>query len=150
MTMIRVDAHTFRDRVVHMRMCMKPPLGYSLHLHTISEYRNMRCYFDDPDQQGNWAGFALQEDGELVNLFALRNGHGDRLVEAAIALGARRLDCYEGVLSDLYRRHGFVEISRMPWDSRYAHPEWIESRYGTPDVLEMSVKLPLDGLGASA
>lgn len=135
--MIRVDAHTFRDRVVHARMCLRPPLGFSLHLHTISEYRCMKCFFDDPDEQADWAGFAIHEEGELVNLFSIRSGNGDRLVQEAIRLGATHLDCYEGPLSDLYRRNGFVETGRTSWDGRYAHPQWVESEYGTPDVVFM-------------
>lgn len=140
--MRRVDAHTFRDRVVTMTMCLKPPLGFSLHIHTISEYRQMRCFFDEPEHLGHDGGFAITETGELVNLFALKRrgvakGHGERLLAEAIELGANRLDCYEGPLSDLYARHGFVVVERIPWDGRYAHPEWKEDLYGAPDVVVM-------------
>lgn len=138
--MMQLEAHDFRDLVVHMKMCLKPPLGFSLHVHTITEYQRMRCYIegDRPRYQGG--GFAIDQDGTLTNAFSLEKGRGDRLIEEAVRLGANQLDCYDGYLSQLYARHGFVEISREKWDDRYADLQWIKALWGEPDVVFMQRK----------
>lgn len=70
-------------------------------------------------------GFAVR-DGRLVHVWSSQRGQGDLLVSAGVKRGAKRLDCFEGYLSDLYARHGFEIVSRIPnWD-----PEG-------PDVVEM-------------
>lgn len=72
------------------------------------------------------SGFGVNTDGELFGVFSLERGRGDALVRTAIKLGATRLDCFEGYLSALYARHGFVEYDRRP--------NWTE---GGPDVVWM-------------
>jgi len=82
---------------------------------------------------GVHGGFAITPDAELVNLFAER-GHGDELVAAAVELGAKHLNCFDGYLPVLYARHGFVAKVRVPFDDRYAPAGWT---YGRPGVLYM-------------
>lgn len=73
------------------------------------------------------SGYCVRPDGELVLVFSLERGRGDFIVEAAIADGASRLDCFDGYLPSLYARHGFVEVRREAnWTS------------GEPDVVFMS------------
>lgn len=60
------------------------------------------------------SGFAIRADGELVYVFSLVKGRGDKIVKAAKDRGAVYLDCFEGYLSDLYGRHGFHEVKRVP------------------------------------
>jgi len=58
------------------------------------------------------SGFVIRTGGELTNVFSTVSGRGDELVAAAIAAGATHLDCFEGYLTALYGRHGFVETAR--------------------------------------
>lgn len=80
-------------------------------------------YFLTADRR---SGFAIRPDGELVYVFSTVRGRGDILVRAAIALGAVRLDCFDGYLTDLYRRNGF-DVTRR-------EPNWTP---GGPDVVYM-------------
>lgn len=94
---------------------------------------------DDPTTRyylstDNQSGFATRPvadgvrwDRELVYVFSLERGRGDAIVRAAIDHGgATYLDCFEGHLTDLYRRHGWAEYSR--------EPNWTP---GGPDVVYM-------------
>lgn len=138
--MRRIDPHEFRDLVVHMKMCMKAPLGFGLHVHTIAEYRTMRCYIDGDRNRYFGGGFAIDNYGGLTNAFAMAKGQGDRLIGEAKARGARHLDCYEGYLSDLYGRHGFAVVEREPFDMKFADPRWSIEKHGAPDVLTMVLR----------
>jgi len=142
--MRQVDAHTFRDIIAHMKGSMKPPLGFSLHLHSVAEYREMVCMVDETNMHFG-AGFAVHLGrGELVNGYSIAKGNGDRLVQEAIRIGATNLDCYDGPLFDLYSRNGFVEVNREKWDDAYADPRWDKKLWGTPDVVFMEYKTELD------
>lgn len=72
------------------------------------------------------SGFGI-DDGELIGLFSAAAGRGRQLVNAAVDLGARRLDCFDGYLPELYAWHGFVETRR--------ESNWSP---GGPDVVYMS------------
>lgn len=104
---------------------------YMLTQHSLADFNAMHCYLSADER----CGFAVTEDGELTCLFASR-GNGDATVEAAVALGARKLDCFDGVLPGLYRRHGFVPVKRVPWAPECAPAGWPEE-LGTPDVVYM-------------
>lgn len=86
--------------------------------------RTLYCLAED------WmSGFAIRpgdEGNELIGVFSLVKGRGSRLIEAALDMGAERLDCFDGFLVDFYQRHGFVETERVP--------NWTE---GEPDVVFM-------------
>lgn len=62
----------------------------------------------------------------IRGLFSLEPGRGSVLVTSAIKAGGRRLECYDGYLSALYGRHGFVVVER--------EANWTE---GEPDVVWM-------------
>lgn len=72
------------------------------------------------------SGYAIRANGELVLVFSRVKGRGDQLVASAVSNGAYRLDCFDGYLPDLYRRHGFVEYDR--------EDNWTP---GGPDVVYM-------------
>jgi hypothetical protein len=72
------------------------------------------------------SGFGITDVGELVGVFSTEKGRGDRLISEAKRLGAKRLDCFEGYLTDFYARHGFREV--------YREANWTE---GEPDVVYM-------------
>lgn len=73
------------------------------------------------------SGFVVRADGELVGVFSRVRGRGDDIVSAAIDRGATRLDCFDGYLTGLYARHGFVEYDRAE--------NWTA---GAPDVVFMA------------
>lgn len=75
------------------------------------------------------SGFGVKFDDELVGVFSRVPGRGDMMVAAAVAIGARRLDCFDGYLVTLYRRHGFFEVRR--------EANWTA---GGPDVVYMARK----------
>jgi hypothetical protein len=63
------------------------------------------------------AAFAVTDDGEVKYVWSTRRGQGDAIMAAAVAEGAEHLNCFEGHLSSLYARHGFVITERIPnWD----------------------------------
>lgn len=75
------------------------------------------------------AGFAIAAEGELCYVFSTYRGRGDAVMQAALAHGARKLDCFDGYLPVFYGRYGFVEVDR--------EPNWVE---GEPDVVFMQLK----------
>jgi hypothetical protein len=103
--LVEVAAFVFEDAFAHARE------SRPLIKEATSEFvRTAGCrYFLTED---HFSGFAIRWGGELVYLHSRVHGRGDRLVSTAIALGARRLDCFDGYLVDLYGRHGFVEYAR--------------------------------------
>lgn len=83
----------------------------------------LKCY-----ALADWSGGFSVLDGRLCHVWSTERGQGDLLVSAGKRRGGKRLDCFEGHLSDLYARHGFVVVGRMAnWD-----PEG-------PDVVEMAL-----------
>lgn len=75
------------------------------------------------------SGYGVKHDGELIGVFSLVPGRGERLIGEAVALdGARKLDCFDGFLPDYYKQFGFVEYMR--------EPNWTE---GGPDVVYMQL-----------
>lgn len=74
---------------------------------------------------GGWkgkdaVGFLLKNDGEIANLFHVGRvwtGAGEWALEYAMSLGGNRVEYFdEPHLTDLYRRHGFREVERYPFD----------------------------------
>lgn len=58
------------------------------------------------------SGFAIKPDGELTAVFSAVTGRGVALVSEAIQRGAHHLNAFDGYLTALYRRMGFVETGR--------------------------------------
>lgn len=73
-------------------------------------------------------GFAIQADGELVAVYSRVAGQGANIMQAAISLGANRLDCFDGYLVEFYSKHGFIETDRAA--------NWTA---GEPDVVFMKL-----------
>lgn len=92
---------------------------------------------DELDPDARWflsddglSGFGIKYDGHAVGLFSLARGRGDLLVERAKSYGGVSLDCFDGYLTDLYQRHGFVVTRREA-----NHEE------GGPDVVWMTLQV---------
>lgn len=105
---------------------------YMLTQHSLADFNAMRCYLSEDER----AGYAIDEEGELTCLFA-HYGSGDETVASAVLNGARKLDCFDGVLPALYRRHGFIEYKRAPWVRELAPPTWPFEELGRPEVVYM-------------
>ena len=86
------------------------------------------------------AGFAINPDGDLQNVFRNEGGvkgAGRAAVEEAISKGATTLDAFDGFLPSLYGDLGFVETGRMHFDPEHAPEDMPEGE--TPDVLFMAL-----------
>jgi hypothetical protein len=87
------------------------------------------------------AGVYVKSDGELTNLFnsGVRSGAGDELVSFAVSLGADHVEYFdEPHLAEMYRRHGFKETERYPFDLniiREDFPAYDPDISGTPDLV---------------
>jgi len=85
------------------------------------------------------AGFAVTKEGELINLFnhGFIKGLGAMAVCHAITMGAKKLDCFDGYLPTFYNKFGFIEVSRIKFDTNYAPDGWNYSELGAPDIVYM-------------
>jgi hypothetical protein len=73
------------------------------------------------------SGLAVKPDLDISSVFSLEKGRGNQLVEKSLAEGGKKLDAFEGYLTnELYPRHGFLEYNRSP--------NWTP---GNPDVVFM-------------
>ena len=90
----------------------------NIHPYSSKEYSQMKTFLS-PDGK---SGYALKPDGELVSVFSLEKGRGDNLVRHAVSEGASKLDAYDirNKLPDLYKKHGFEEMSRSKFNPEYA------------------------------
>lgn len=92
------------------------------------------------DKDGS-AGYAIKPDGELISVFSLKRGQGDRLMRSAIANGATHCDCFDGYLAEkFYPAYGFRETERVAWDDQYAPKGWNYKRFGRPTLVFLSRK----------
>jgi hypothetical protein len=87
------------------------------------------------------SGFAIKPNGDIVSVFSEKGG-GRAILEAAIASGGRRLDCFDTVLPVIYGAHGFKAVARMAWNDQYKPDDWDYANFqkynnGRPDVVFM-------------
>lgn len=75
------------------------------------------------------SGFCIHPDGELTHVFSAVKGRGKYLIECAKMVGARKLGCFDGYLTEFYTSMGFEEYNR--------EPNWTQ---GEPDVVFMQLK----------
>lgn len=92
---------------------------------------------DELDSDARWfltedglSGFGITYTGHAIGLFSLARGRGDLLVEQAKSYGGKSLDCFDGYLTALYERHGFVVTRR---EANYEE--------GGPDVVWMTLQV---------
>jgi hypothetical protein len=83
------------------------------------------------------SGYAVTDDGILISVFSTVSGRGPGIVESAIANGATMMECFEGVPSVMYAKHGFKEAMRDSFNEEFAPASWNYSRDGRPDYLTM-------------
>jgi hypothetical protein len=121
----------------------KNSLSKSKHALMLSDYSEAEFskmkLFKMPGQD---IGFALKDhDGkpfcEVVAVFnnSPFRGIGDAMMQSVIRLGGRYLDHFDGFLTDLYSRNGFVEYKRVPYDPQYDPTGVFKKQYGPVDVI---------------
>jgi hypothetical protein len=91
-----------------------------------------RCYL------ARYSGFAVAPDGEIVNVFALRQarpGEGRTMMEFAKTQRGTRVEFYDGWLAGFYSSLGFVEVERVPFDDEYAPDGYDYEANGRPDYV---------------
>lgn len=93
---------------------------------------------------GHDAGFAVDREGELLSMFneSGTKGLAGVMIEHAKKHGAMKVFCYTGHLSDLYRKHGFVEYASEEWNDEYAN-EWPDGDQPKPGGV-VWMKIPKD------
>jgi hypothetical protein len=106
------------------------------------DYANARLFLT-PDGK---AGFAILNGNELVSLFNHRDspyrGVSASLVMLGVQEGGRKWENFDTYLSKIYKRLGFKEVGRYPWDEELKVSDWDYETYkkwnnGRPDYLEM-------------
>ena len=88
-------------------------------------------------------GFALKpfNDKGYAEIVAVHNsepeihGVGPALVDKAIEYGGKYLDHYDGFLTGLYTKGGFVEYDREPFNPEYDEDGSFRELYGEPDII---------------
>jgi len=87
-------------------------------------------------------GYALKKkDGEFSEIVSVFNnepnvkGIGDDLMKSSIKNGGCYLDHFDGFLSKLYEKLGFVEYDRYEFDPQYDEGGKFEKKYGKSDVI---------------
>jgi hypothetical protein len=114
--------------------------GSSVYQYPKEDYRNMRVMLADD----GLSGFAIKPDGDIVSVFShSKSNSGRSIMEAAIAAGGKKLDCFDTILPSFYASHGFVPTSRLKWDDSQAPEGWDKETYkkynnGEPDVVFMA------------
>ena len=111
---------------------------------TPAEYAGLRLFVNADSN----AFFALRGD-EVISAESMSKGTmaAHSMLLFATELGARRLDCFDTILPDIYAECGFRAVSRTPFDTEYEPDKfkrkWNEfgqyNRYnnGQPDVVFM-------------
>lgn len=117
------------------------PFGAAVDNYAPEKYGDMRLLMTD---QGG-AGAAV-DGGNITSVFrhpkSKDGGAGDFMLPLAIDQGGRRLDAFDTILPNLYSKHGFRPVSRVPFNPEYAPDGWDYERFGKfnegqPDVMTM-------------
>jgi hypothetical protein len=141
------DSDQFAEAIKSAKASNK--FGAQVSVLTPEQYADSRLFMT-PD---GMAGFAIL-DGELVSLFNHRDspyrGVSASMVMLGVQEGGLRLQGFDTYLPKIYRRLGFTESQRYPWDEELKVDDWDYDTYrawnnGRPDFLEMEYKT---GLGA--
>lgn len=84
------------------------------------------------------AGVAVFRDGNIGAVFnndrSNIRGASNDLILTALSNGGTKLDNFDGRLSSIYRRYGFIPVARVAFDPAEAPDGW-KSEFGTPDVI---------------
>jgi hypothetical protein len=113
--------------------------GEFLSDYTEDDYGKMTTY----KVSGYNAGFAIKPDGDIVSLYnnSGSSGIGGELLKAAVKHGGNKMDHFDGFLTGLYSKNGFVEVSREQWNDEYAPKGW---SYTPVNIFDPSTSVYVD------
>ena len=84
---------------------------------------------------------AVKPDGDIIGLFKFpetqKTGVASELLKLAIKAGGCKLDNFDGYLTRIYEKHGFVIADRVSFDPNFAPNGWKLETCGCPDVVYM-------------
>jgi hypothetical protein len=132
-----VDAETFAKKIKEVVGNENPMFKANITPYSADEYAKFKTYLS-PDAK---SGYAVKPDGELISVFSLEKGRGEKLLDDAVLnKGAQKLDAYDmgGKLPKLYGKY-FDETSRLKFDPQYAPADWDATKLGKPDVVMMQL-----------
>ena len=150
----QVSATEFHRAIVAGKANYPKEKGWMVDVHSISQYRNYRCYLTADGKSGvaihTGRGKTQQErahKGDVVSLFAAEKGTNamGKLIPFAVANGGRKLDCYGDGLQDRYARYGARATGRVLFseDALSEDTEW-EPSFVRPDVVAMTIPSSLE------
>ena len=84
---------------------------------------------------GHGAALLERETLELCAVWSLGGGLLPRISNAAVAMGAEWLSCYDAGLVQMYQECGWEVVSRDPFDPLYAPADWPGTCF--PDYVTM-------------
>jgi len=132
-----VDAKTFFKKIQEVVKNPNPMFKANITPYSEDAYKGFRTFLSADGK----SGYAVKPDGELISVFSLVKGRGERLVDDAIRnKGATKLDAFDinGKLPELYGKYMKVN-SRLKFADEYAPEGWDYSKLGRPDVVTMSI-----------
>jgi hypothetical protein len=98
--------------------------------------------------KGHKAGFALKDGNDIVSVHNNSDirGLGKFFMEAAKSAGGTKLDHFDGFLSGLYRKNGFVDVYEIyQWDETYRPSAW---NYDPVDIFNPTQSVYADWFSA--
>ena len=83
----------------------------------------------------------VSKDGEIKGVFkksdSKEKGVGDNVIQEAVASGGRKLDNFDGYLTSIYEKNGFVVVGRTKFNEQFAPEGYNKEKHGSPDVVAM-------------
>lgn len=131
----RASAQRFHDAVADAKV--RSDHGAGLDLYSVDDYEDMHLYIN----HSNSCGFAITSHKDLVCLFKKPSEYkvkGWELARQAAYEGARSLNCFDGYLTTMYRKAGWVVYDCSLFDDTMAPEGWDYTRDGRPDVIFMT------------
>ncbi len=115
-------------------------------VHTVDEYRGMKCYLTADGKGGIAVGKKGSEKGNVASLFSVGGGRKlSKLLPYAVAAGGRKLDCFADGLQDMYAAYGARATGQTPFNDEYAPDGW-DAGEGRPPVVAMTLPNSLNAL----
>ena len=96
--------------------------------------------------KGHNAGFALKDGNDIVSVHnnSSLSRLGKYFLKTAVAKGGTKLDHFDGFLSGLYRKNGFMNVYEVyQWDEQYKPASWT---YDKVDIFDRDKSIYADAL----
>lgn len=84
------------------------------------------------------AGVAVFPDGNIRAVFRDNRSKAKfarvELMLTALSVGGNKLDCFDGMLTVIYSKFGFIPVARVKFNPEFAPENWKDS-FGQPDII---------------